>query len=229
MIGRLLHDASLGPYRFALVLSLICALLYLFGSGLANTSVNIDALLAYRYDAITQGELWRVFSGNLLHTNHWHLLMNLGGLWAVMFLHHFHYSFKGASALFIGLCILEGLGLWCFYPELKGYVGLSGVLHGLFAYGAVADIQKGMKSGYLLLIGVIAKVGYEQLFGASTDVTEMIGARVATEAHLVGLISGLFCIVAVSAVNHYRKSPEHSPAQSPAAVSDKPGIKSHSK
>ena len=171
-----------GIYAFALLISIVCIALYF---------VQWEATLAYRRSDIAQGEYWRLLTGNLLHTNHWHVIMNLAGLWVVLMLHHFHYSLKGISYLFMVLCVLEGLGLYGFYPQLMGYVGLSGVLHGLFAYGAVADIQRGMKSGYLLLLGVIAKVGYEQVFGASDDVTHMIGARVATESHLVGLISGL--------------------------------------
>lgn len=181
------------PYWVALMVSLLCAGLYV--AGLASPAV--DNLLAYRRSAISEGEWWRLISGNLLHTNQWHLVMNLAGLWVVLFLHHFHYHLKGLSALFFVLCLLEGIGLYLGYPQLLGYVGLSGMLHGLFAYGAVQDIVRKLRSGYLLLVGVIIKVGYEQLYGASSDVTAMIGARVATEAHLVGLICGLICALAV--------------------------------
>lgn len=184
---------KLGPYWVALVVSLLCAGLYV--AGLATPS--IDELLAYRRSAIADGQWWRLVTGNLLHTNHWHLLMNLAGLWIVLFLHHFHYRVKGLSGLFALLCLLEGLGLYLGYPQLLGYVGLSGMLHGLFAYGAVRDIQCRMRSGYLLLLGVMVKVGHEQFYGASTDVTAMIGARVATESHLVGLICGLICALGV--------------------------------
>ena len=180
------------PYWLALVISLICAGLYLAGL----ISPTIDNVLAYSRSAINDGEWWRLVSGNLLHTNQWHLLMNLAGLWVVLFLHHFHYHLKGLSTLFFILCLFEGIGLYVGYPQLLGYVGLSGMLHGLFVYGAVQDIVRKLRSGYVLLIGVIIKVGYEQLYGASSDVTAMIGARVATEAHLVGLVCGLICALA---------------------------------
>lgn len=180
---------KLGPYWLALVVSLLCALLYV--TGLFTPSV--DNLLAYRRSDISDGQWWRLITGNLLHTNHWHLLMNLAGLWVVLFLHHFHYQLRGLTVLFILLCLFEGIGLYLGYPQLLGYVGLSGMLHGLFTFGAVQDIHRKMYSGYLLLLGVIVKVGHEQFYGASDDVTAMIGARVATEAHLVGLICGLLC------------------------------------
>jgi len=184
---------KLGPYWLALLVSVLCIGLYL--AGLAMPFV--DQLLAYQRSAITQGQWWRLVTGNLLHTNHWHLLMNLTGLWIVLFLHHFHYQLKGVSLLFLLLCLLEGLGLYLGYPQLLGYVGLSGMLHGLFAYGALMDIQHKLKSGYLLLLGVIFKVTHEQFYGASEDVTVMIGARVATEAHLVGMICGIICAAVV--------------------------------
>ncbi|MGL4614442.1 MAG: rhombosortase, partial [Shewanella sp.] len=119
---------KLGPYWLALLVSVLCIGLYL--AGLAMPFV--DQLLAYQRSAITQGQWWRLVTGNLLHTNHWHLLMNLAGLWIVLFLHHFHYQLKGVSLLFLLLCLLEGLGLYLGYPQLLGYVGLSGMLHGLF-------------------------------------------------------------------------------------------------
>ncbi|MEL4273073.1 rhombosortase [Shewanella xiamenensis] len=186
---RLVTLTKLGPYWLALVVSLLCALLYV--TGLFTPSV--DNLLAYRRSDISDGQWWRLITGNLLHTNHWHLLMNLAGLWVVLFLHHFHYQLRGLTVLFILLCLFEGIGLYLGYPQLLGYVGLSGMLHGLFTFGAVQDIHRKMYSGYLLLLGVIVKVGHEQFYGASDDVTAMIGARVATEAHLVGLICGLLC------------------------------------
>ncbi|NMH63884.1 rhombosortase [Shewanella salipaludis] len=177
------------PYMAAILLSLVCLGLYL--AGLHFT--GLDAGLAYRRSEIAQGQWWRLISGNLLHTNHWHLLMNLAGLWVLLLLHHFHYRLNGLLCLLASLCLLEGLGLYLFYPGLLAYVGLSGMLHGLFAYGAIQDIRTGTKSGYLLLLGVIIKVANEQLFGAPADVSAMIGARVATESHLVGLVCGLGC------------------------------------
>ncbi|QSX31635.1 rhombosortase [Shewanella cyperi] len=153
--------------------------------------LSLDDVLAFRRDAIDQGEYWRLISGNLLHTNHWHLLMNLAGLWVIYSLHHFHYRIWPLLALLLALCTLEGLGLYLGYPQLWGYVGLSGILHGLFAFGALLDIRRGYRSGYLLLLGVILKVSWENTMGASNGVTELIGARVATESHLVGLVSGI--------------------------------------
>ncbi len=163
------------------LLSTLCAALYL---------LPLDSLLNWQRSQIGAGEYWRLISGNLLHTNHWHLLMNLAGFWVILSLHHFHYRAGGLIWLLLLLCFGEGIGLYLFYPSLHAYVGLSGILHGLFAFGAVLDIKRGLKSGWLLLIGLCLKVGYEQMYGASSDVASLIGARVATESHLVGALVG---------------------------------------
>ena len=81
--------------------------------------------------------------------------------------------------------------MFWFAKNITLYVGLSGVLHGFFVWGALMDIKHNEKTGYLLLIGVIAKIIHEQIYGASADVEQLIGASVATDAHLYGAIGGL--------------------------------------
>ncbi|GGP58176.1 rhombosortase [Shewanella saliphila] len=192
---------AVGPYHFLVMISVVC--IALFAADIPTPAfLPIDQYFSYRYDDIAHGQVWRLLTGNLLHTNLWHLLMNLAGFWVIVFLHEVHYKRHPEKLvlLFLCLCLLEGIGLYLFYPNLKAYVGLSGMLHGLFAFGAMMDIRKGYMSGYLLLIGVIAKVAYEQYFGASTSITELIAARVATESHLVGLICGLLCAVCWSVI-----------------------------
>ncbi|MCL1048971.1 rhombosortase [Shewanella abyssi] len=183
------------PYVVAAIISIICIVLFYLG---------VDDLLAYRRDLIFDSQWWRLFSGNFLHTNAWHLVMNLAGLWVILLLHEQHYNAKSLLVVVIALSLTQGMGLLMFFPETKGYVGLSGMLHGLFVYGAVLDITKGLKTGYLLTLGVMLKVLYEQTFGASSEVTALIGARVATEAHLVGLVSGFICLAAVYAVKKFK-------------------------
>ncbi|MCG6410091.1 rhombosortase, partial [Vibrio fluvialis] len=41
------------------------------------------------------------------------------------------------------------------------------------------------------VLGVVAKVVWEQAFGSSMGTEQLIHARVATEAHLAGVIGGL--------------------------------------
>ncbi len=174
-------------FSLGLGISLISSLLFF----LNYFSPSIDHYLVYDRSLIQTGMYWQLITGNLLHSNLWHLLLNLAGLWVILSIHAMHYSTKGIWILFWSLCLLEGIGLYLFSPQLEAYVGLSGMLHALFAFGAVCDIRAKYKTGWLLLFGVIAKVTHEQLYGASAEVTEMIGTRVATESHLTGVIIGV--------------------------------------
>lgn len=180
-----------GTLGFVLFISLICSLLYFFIP---------ENALAYQVHSIQQGQWWRLITGNLMHTNFWHLLMNVLGLWVIAFLYQFHFSFFKFLVLFTLLCLLEGLGLYFFYP-IQAYVGLSGVLHGLFAFGAVREILANIKMGYLLLIGVIFKTSYEQIFGSSIQLSQIIEAKVATEAHFVGMFCGIILAISIWALS----------------------------
>lgn len=136
-------------------------------------------------------QVWRLLTGNLLHTNANHLYLNLAGLALLWALHGDYYRFVTFIQTFIVASIGCTLGIYFFSPQLIVYVGLSGVLHGLFAWGACMDISNKIKSGWLLLMGLVAKLAYEQLFGASADLVQFIQANVAVDAHLYGAISGV--------------------------------------
>lgn len=152
-------------------------------------------LLAYYHNGIAEGEIWRLISATFCHTNFNHLVMNIVGLMITLAL--FIDLFKTIkifpiiifSSLFIGLC------LFFFDSEVIWYVGLSGVLHGLFSYGVAADINKKDAWGYLLGTGLIIKIIYEQLFGASQSTVNLIAAEVLVNAHLYGAIAGFIFYV----------------------------------
>ena len=93
------------------------------------------------------------------------------------------------SSLFISVC------LFFFDKEVIWYVGLSGVLHALFSYGAAQDIAKKDPWGYLLGAGFVIKIIYEQIFGAMQSTVDLIAAEVLINAHLYGAISGLIFYV----------------------------------
>lgn len=78
-----------------------------------------------------------------------------------------------------------------FLTDISTYAGLSGVLHGLFSFGALREALRGQRSSWLLVAGVLVKVGYEAIYGASEMTSRLIDAHVAVEAHAIGAISGL--------------------------------------
>jgi len=167
-----------------ILLALVSAALYLF----QQTALP---LLEFSRDAITQGQWWRLLSGNIMHTNHWHLLLNIAGLFMLTHIFGRLLSLRHFLIFGVGNAALVGVMLYYFSTDIDYYVGLSGYLHGLFVYGCLIEIKQGMKTSWLLLGGVVLKIGYETLYGASTDMSELINASVATDAHLFGAMVAL--------------------------------------
>ena len=79
--------------------------------------------------------------------------------------------------------------------DVQSYVGLSGTLHGLFAYYALREALQGRLSSWLLVFGVGAKVIWELVIGPSQSSMEIVGTSVAVEAHLYGMISGFILAI----------------------------------
>ena len=120
-------------------------------------------------------------------------------LWA---LHGQYYNYKNYLIIFITSALVCGLGIYWFSLDITLYVGLSGVLHGFFVWGALMDIKHKEKTGYLLFVGVMLKIAHEQIYGASAEVELLINASVATDAHFYGAIGGLLAFFLCFKVNN---------------------------
>lgn len=164
---------------------------------------QIQQLFVYQYSAIAQAEYWRLLTGHLMHSNSWHLMMNLAGLGLVLLLHGRYYN-PWSIILYVGCAALAISYLLLFFaPEIKVYVGLSGVLHALLCIGALKDIQHNEPTGKILLFGLIAKVSYEQWRGPDADLAQLINANVAIDAHLFGVITGLALTLILFIVDYF--------------------------
>ncbi len=152
---------------------------------------DLHPWLEFNRQAITDGQWWRLLTGHWIHTNSWHLLMNLAGFVLILLLHGMYYSGKSLITLFIAGNVLIGLALFWFSPDIQIYLGLSGFLHALLVCGCLIDIQRNWSSGWLILVATFGKVLWEQYRGASQDVAALIGAEVAIDAHLYGALAGL--------------------------------------
>lgn len=178
-----------------LLIVIIALIAFFFNSDLSEH-------FSYNRDLIAQGQWGLMFTGHLLHTNDMHLLLNSAAVILLWALHGQFFTWNNYLIIWLFLALGTSLGLYLFSPEMVSYVGLSGVLHGFFVIGACKDIQYKEKTGYLLLIAVIAKVAYEQMFGASEEVIQLIEANVAIDAHLYGLISGIIVFSTLYYVQH---------------------------
>ncbi len=147
----------------------------------------------WRFDRelVEQGQVWLIFSGHIVHLNWSHWALNMAGLAIVAFFFSAHASVKQWLAVIIVSACVINIGLWWWLPEIRTYVGLSGVLHGLFLYGALREIRFYPVSGYVLTTALIAKLVWEFFNGALPGSEEMTGGRVLTEAHLLGAIGGV--------------------------------------
>lgn len=157
--------------------------------------------MQWEHDAIISGQWWRIVTGNFAHTNIYHLTMNLLGLWIICFIFRTHLKVKSFCCILLCLSTLIGISL--LFTSIDIYVGLSGVLHGIFAYYALVEYRQGNKSSIWLVIGVVVKVLWEQVFGSQTGSEGLIGASVATSAHLCGVIGGL--ALGFFDINHLNK------------------------
>ena len=159
--------------------------------------------LPFNRDLFIQGEFWRGFTGHFLHTNFNHYALNISAVVLLWALHGQYYNFINYSIVFVVSAITTSFGVYFYSPEITQYVGLSGVLHGIFIWGAIKDIEHHDKTGFILLIAVIGKVIHEQVNGASESVASLISANVAIDAHLWGMFGGAM-IGLVSLIRYYK-------------------------
>lgn len=154
---------------------------------------SFQSELVFYRDLINQGEWWRLLTGNFVHSNYPHLLLNLAGLWILGFLFIDHFKVKTFifSIIFIGVFV--GLGLYYFDLDLQKYYGFSGILYGLFIVGgANAIIQKDYFNGILITVFIIVKLIWDLIYGGSASSEELIGIPVAVHSHLYGIIAASF-------------------------------------
>ena len=163
--------------------------LILLSSLLAWLGINDE--LEFNRQLIEQGQLWRLFTSQFVHANWAHLGLNCAGI-ALIWLLHGEYTSPSRYGFNIAtLAIWCGLGVFWFCPTITIYTGLSALLHGVIIWGAIKDITVGLKSGYVLFIGVWVKLIAEQINGPSADIGALINSTVAVDAHLIGAIGGV--------------------------------------
>jgi rhomboid family GlyGly-CTERM serine protease len=158
----------------------------------------------YQRDAIESGEYWRLVSGHFVHLGLGHLWPNLaalvviGALFDDVFDHAAWWRASLASAAAIDL------GLYWFDPNVLWYVGLSGVLHGFVAAGAVALLAQRQPLGAVLAVGLGAKLAFEQVVGPVPFTAVSVGGPVVVAAHLYGAAGGAFAEAAARVVRRSR-------------------------
>ena len=186
------HDRTNSQGNLFLLLALASCVLLAPWSEAAKEWFSLDRA------AVSQGQYWRIWTGQLVHTSWFHLGLNLVGLLCLMQI--FGREIRAVNWLagylfispFIAVCWL--VADWNNLSISAGYdyvVGLSALLHGLFAFAACLVMQRDrlIASGVILVIG--AKLLAEQLYGPSVMTGEFIGMPVAAEMHVYGYVGGI--------------------------------------
>lgn len=184
MITAGLLRSSVRGYAAPLALMLLIAALALLGEP-ARIGLSFDR------SALEQGEVWRLVSNSLVHLGVYHALLNLLGLAALIALCPQPLTVREWLRRLVCLSLFTSAGLYLLVPNVGNYVGLSGVLHGLFVLGLVPMVRRRdlIASGCLLYL--IGKLAWEFFAGAPVSDSQAIGGRVVTEAHLLGTLAGL--------------------------------------
>jgi rhomboid family GlyGly-CTERM serine protease len=168
-------------------------LILLSGAVLLGLGDSAREALRYEREAIAAGQWWRLLSAHAVHQDAHHFALNALGLvlvWA-LFAREFHALAWGGIVLGGALCI--SAGLWHFDPQLRWYLGASGVLHSVMAAGCVKRLADVQWDRWLLSLCLVAKLALEQ------HAAQPVGADlpVIVDAHLYGAIGGAAIAAAI--------------------------------
>jgi rhomboid family GlyGly-CTERM serine protease len=182
--GRCQAPTAMSWIQGAWLVGLLAAALVLLGlSGEAGRE-----LLRYERLAVLHGEYWRLVTGHFVHGSTQHLLLNAVGLGLIVGLFPREYSVRGWLLILVSSLVTIDIGFVWLEPQLEWYVGLSGVLHGALAAGAIGWWKHESKPLALALTAVlVGKLAWEQWQGALPLSGDM---PVVVDAHLYGALGG---------------------------------------
>lgn len=157
-------------------------------------AAGVPAREALRYEraAIGAGEPWRLLTGQFVHLGPAHLAGNLAGLallWSLFARDRRAAAWAGVAG---GSAAAVAAGLWWGSPAVDWYVGLSGLLHGLWAAAAFSAWSRwrleGVVTGALLALKLVLEQAWpgESLLGTAGS-----SLPVVTIAHLYGALGGV--------------------------------------
>ncbi|MBE0485390.1 rhombosortase [Marinobacter sp.] len=164
----------------ALALMILLAALFLVPAG----------SLEWRPDLARSGEWWRLVTGHLVHLNGWHLALNLAGLALVLTLYPRALPFRPLALALIWLTMFISGGLLVVTPDLPGYRGFSGCLHGLIAIFAIHGFRRERVLSASIMALLTGKLVMESTGLGLTDTATLIGGAVVWQAHALGFAGG---------------------------------------
>lgn len=158
------------------------------------------AALEFDRQQILAGQMWRLWTGHLVHTHSSHLVLN-----AVVAIALYIIVFTRLRALELLFCAvifacLISISLLYWHPYLDWYNGLSGLLHGLASYCLLRLALSEHKQYALGLVAVWLKVLFEMCQGQLGYQHQLAGMTVISQAHYIGAWVGSCAAVCYIAV-----------------------------
>lgn len=175
-VRRLLRE-----WRLPLLLAALLALLQAAG---------LRYSLEYQRGAVLHGQVWRVLTGSFVHLGWVHLVRDLAGLCLVWGLFAHWLDERAWLCLVTGCALAVGVGLLAFDSRVTWYVGISGVLFGMFCAGALCEYRTRPLYASSLLLGMAGVIAWTLLAGALPGETASLGGKVVPQAHLFGALGG---------------------------------------
>lgn len=157
--------------------------------------------LVLRYDrnALLNGEVWRLLTGHLIHLGIVHWALNAAGLVLCAALLD-RVDAPIASGWMVPRLLALGVGvslmLLVFAPEVSHYVGLSGVLYGLFVLVLWPQVRRREAIGGAALAIILGWMLWQLLDGPARSEMKLIGGHIVAQAHLFGVLSAVGLLLA---------------------------------
>lgn len=152
--------------------------------------------LSFDRAAIAEGQWWRFLTGNFVHLGWYHWFLNELGLLVLVLLCPDVLPWRIWLRRLLWLSLGMTLNLYLFVPDLRNYVGLSGVIHGLFVLGLMPQVLRRDLIAAGCLAYLVGKIAWELYAGAPVSDEAAIGGRVAVESHLFGVVAAFaYCVV----------------------------------
>ena len=151
--------------------------------------------LRFSRDGLAAGEWWRLLGAHFTHLGWTHTVLNVLGvlLCCALAPRLFNrYFWPRLTCLALGV----GLLLWWLSPGVSSYVGLSGVLYGLFSLGLFSQALRGDRPAWLALAAIAFWVLWQWLAAPLASEEALIGGRIVAISHVYGFCLGLLMAVA---------------------------------
>jgi rhomboid family GlyGly-CTERM serine protease len=185
---------------------------FIFNAAHSQWFQSFCAFAEYNREMILKGELWRLWTGHLVHWSpeHFYLDALVFVAQGVVFEHKIGRRYE--QLLMIAAVVIS-MGLLIFQKDMTVYRGISGLINTQLVLGAglfVFDrrLNHNIRAFYLSIFALhILKIAYETIYQAPFFSTDALGdmGRFTPLAHLGGVMAGLGGLI-----SHCRKSQRRS-------------------